>query len=65
MLGEAPAIDWRESRRQSARAAILDAAWAVVREEGLAGLSLRELARRAGITTPMIQAKKSATRPKR
>lgn len=48
------AIDWRESRRQSARVAILDAAWALVREEGLAALSLRDLARRAGITTPTI-----------
>jgi AcrR family transcriptional regulator len=47
-------VDWRESRRQSARDAIVDAAWALVREEGLAGLSLRDLARRAGITTPTV-----------
>lgn len=46
--------DWRESRRQSARDAIVDAAWALVREEGLAALSLRDLAHRAGITTPTV-----------
>lgn len=50
------AVNWRESRRQSARAAIVVAAWALVREEGLAGLSLRDLARRAGITTPTVYA---------
>ena len=47
-------VDWRASRRQSARDAIVEAAWALVREEGLAGLSLRDLARRAGITTPTV-----------
>ena len=50
------AIDWRESRRQSARDAIVDAAWGLVREEGLAALSLRDLAARAGITTPTVYA---------
>jgi AcrR family transcriptional regulator len=50
------ADDWRESRRRSARATIVDAAWAAVREEGLAALSLRDLARRAGITTPTVYA---------
>lgn len=54
MSKDDPAVDWRQSRRQSARAAILEAAWALVREEGLAGLSLRDLARRAGITTPTV-----------
>jgi AcrR family transcriptional regulator len=48
--------DWRAARRRSARDAIVDVAWALVREEGLAGLSLRDLARRAGITTPTIYA---------
>ena len=48
--------DWREARRQSARDAIVDAAWELVHEEGLAALSLRDLARRAGITTPTIYA---------
>jgi AcrR family transcriptional regulator len=48
--------DWREARRRSARQAIVDVAWTVVREEGLAALSLRDLARRVGITTPTIYA---------
>ncbi len=48
--------DWREARRHSARAAIVDAAWALVRQDGLAALSLRDLARRAGITTPTVYA---------
>ena len=46
--------DWREARRASARAAIVEAAWTAVREEGVANLSLRDLARRAGITTPTV-----------
>jgi AcrR family transcriptional regulator len=48
--------DWRETRRQSARGAIVDAAWDLVHEEGLAALSLRDLASRAGITTPTVYA---------
>jgi AcrR family transcriptional regulator len=51
-----PTADWREGRRRSARNAILDAAWAAVREEGLAGLSMRHLATRAGVTTPTLYA---------
>jgi AcrR family transcriptional regulator len=47
---------WREARRRSARDAILQAAWELVGEQGLAGLSLRDLARRAGITTPTVYA---------
>lgn len=35
---------------------MLAAAWDLVREDGLAALSLRELARRAGITTPTVYA---------
>jgi AcrR family transcriptional regulator len=59
MVKPAPAnevSDWREDRRQSARDAIVDAAWGLVAEEGLAGLSLRDLARRAGITPPTVYA---------
>ena len=51
-----PAANWREARRESARVAVLTAAWELVSEEGLAALSLRELARRAGITTPTVYA---------
>jgi AcrR family transcriptional regulator len=53
-VSNAPA--WRESRRESARAAIVAAAWDAVRQVGLAGLSIRDLARRAGISTPTIYA---------
>jgi AcrR family transcriptional regulator len=56
MVNNAAQTDWRESRRRSARATIVEAAWDAVREEGLAALSLRELARRAGITTPTVYA---------
>ncbi|MDQ6927095.1 MAG: TetR/AcrR family transcriptional regulator [Actinomycetota bacterium] len=56
MSNTEPAPEWRESRRQTARGAIVDAAWAAVRQEGLAALSLRDLARRAGITTPTVYA---------
>lgn len=48
--------EWREARRRSARDAIVDAAWELVHDEGLAALSLRDLAKRAGITTPTIYA---------
>lgn len=48
--------DWREAKRRSAREAIVGAAWALVAEEGLAGLSIRDLAKRAGITTPTVYA---------
>lgn len=48
--------NWREARRENARAAVLTAAWELARADGLAALSLRELARRAGITTPTVYA---------
>ena len=34
----------------------MEAAWELAREEGLSGLSMRELARRAGVTTPTLYA---------
>jgi AcrR family transcriptional regulator len=48
--------DWREARRRSARDAIVTAAWALVEREGLAALSLRDLAKEAGISTPTVYA---------
>jgi AcrR family transcriptional regulator len=48
--------EWRQARRQSARDAIVAAAWVLVREEGLAALTLRDLAKRAKITTPTVYA---------
>src|SRR6266700_7851819 len=56
MIKATAVTGWREARRRSARDAIVEAAWALVGEEGLAGLSLRDLARRAGITTPTVYA---------
>jgi AcrR family transcriptional regulator len=56
MSKAAQTTDWREARRRSARGAIVDAAWELVHEEGLAALSLRDLARRAGISTPTVYA---------
>jgi AcrR family transcriptional regulator len=47
---------WRANRRQSARDAIVEGAWALVREGGLGSLSIRELANRVGITTPTVYA---------
>jgi AcrR family transcriptional regulator len=49
-------VGWREERRRSAREAIVDAAWELARKEGLAAFSLRDLARRVGITTPTVYA---------
>jgi AcrR family transcriptional regulator len=48
--------DWREVRRRSSREAIVAAAWDLVAESGLAGPSIREIAKRAGITTPTVYA---------
>jgi AcrR family transcriptional regulator len=56
MINTTETTDWREARRRSAHDAIIDAAWSLVSEEGLAGLSLRDLARRAGITAPTVYA---------
>jgi len=56
MITPSETTDWREGRRRSARDAIIRAAWTLVGVEGLAGLSLRDLARQAGITTPTVYA---------
>src|SRR5436190_20474737 len=56
MASTTPATSWREARRQHAREAIVDAAWELVRAEGLAALNLRDLAKQAGITTPTVYA---------
>lgn len=49
-------VDWRAERRRSARDAIVAAAWRLVDREGLAALSLRDLAQEAGISTPTVYA---------
>jgi AcrR family transcriptional regulator len=56
MVNSPESSDWREGRRRSARDAIIRAAWTLVAEEGVAGVSIRDLARRAGITTPTVYA---------
>ena len=47
---------WRDARRRDASAVLVSTAWEIVREVGLGGLSLRDLARRAGVTTPTVYA---------
>src|SRR3954451_8268783 len=49
-----PIRDRRAERREATRAEILDAAWEVVRAEGLAALSLRDLARKVGMQAPSL-----------
>ena len=56
MSKEVVETGWRETRRAAARAKLLATAWEMVREDGLAALSLRQLAKRAGITTPTVYA---------
>lgn len=53
MLGQ-PNDDWRSARREAARAEILRVAKELAAENGLAGLSLRDLARRLGMAAPSI-----------
>jgi AcrR family transcriptional regulator len=53
MLGT-PTRDRRAERREATRQEILDAAWAIVRVEGLAALNLRDIARRVGMQPPSL-----------
>src|SRR5438477_8891088 len=53
MLGT-PSRDRRAERHEATRAEILEAAWELVRAEGLAALSLRDLARRVGMRAPSL-----------
>lgn len=46
--------DWRTERRAAALRDIVATAWELAREHGLAGLSLRDLARRLGMATPSL-----------
>jgi AcrR family transcriptional regulator len=49
-------VGWREARREAARAKLLATAWEMVRADGLGALTLRQLAKRAGVTTPTVYA---------
>jgi AcrR family transcriptional regulator len=53
MLGEATA-SWQAKRREATRREILAAAWHVAREQGLATLTLREVAARVGMRAPSL-----------
>ncbi len=48
--------DPRLARRRARMESVLEAAWAVAREEGLAAVSLHEVARRVGIRQPSLYA---------
>jgi AcrR family transcriptional regulator len=48
------ATDVRSRRRAQTRAEILDAAWGLSARHGIAGLSLRELAREVGMQAPSL-----------
>ncbi len=51
---EMPNRDRKRERRESARREILDAAWALAREQGLPGFTLREVARMVGMQAPSL-----------
>lgn len=53
VLGEKN-TDWRTERRAAAAQSIVEAAWDLARLHGLAGLSLRDLARTLGMATPSL-----------
>lgn len=53
MLGE-PTTDRRALRRAATKAEILEAAWDMCRADGLAALSLRDLAKRVGMQAPSL-----------
>ena len=50
----APTRDRRAERRESTRAEILEAAWELTRANGLAGLSLRDVAASIGMRPPSL-----------
>ncbi len=49
-----PTRDRRAERREATRSEILDAAWELARVQGLAGLSLRDVARKIGMRPPSL-----------
>ena len=51
---EPASIDRRSSRRAATRAEIVGAAWDLVREQGLAGLSMRDLGDRVGMRAQSV-----------
>ena len=53
MLGS-PTVDWQTKRREVARSEILSAAWDAARENGLAAITLRDVAGRVGMQAPSL-----------
>lgn len=53
MLGK-PNGDWKAERRELTRSRIVDAAWALAREHGLSGFTLRQVARHVGMQAPSL-----------
>jgi AcrR family transcriptional regulator len=51
---DAPTRDRRAERHAATRAEILDTAWQLVRQHGLAGLSLRDVAHAVGLRPPSL-----------
>lgn len=51
---DTPIRDRRAERRASTRLEILDAAWAIAREKGLANLTLRDVGTRVGMRAPSL-----------
>jgi AcrR family transcriptional regulator len=49
-------VERRAVRREATRGEILDAAWALAREQGLSGLSMRDLGARVGMRAPSLYA---------
>src|SRR5579875_3592232 len=49
-----PTRDRRAERREATKAEIIDAAWGLVRAEGLAALNLRDLAAKVGMRPPSL-----------
>ena len=47
-------IDTRAVRRDATRERILEAAWELARDQGLAAVSLRDVARRVGMRAPSL-----------
>lgn len=54
MLGKTDVVDTRSVRRDATRERILKAAWRSVRKDGLASLSLRDLAKAVGMRAPSL-----------
>ena len=51
---DTPIRDRKDERREATKAEILDTAWDLVREQGLGGLNLRDLAPRIGMRAPSL-----------